>query len=232
MEKVRYMISDAANLVDVESHVLRYWEDELELNIPRNEMGHRYYTKENIEEFQKIKELKEQGYQLKAIRMIVHNGTLDPEEADSVAGMIHMPFQYNNAQQRQSNFAKNENQTVAATSVPTSAVPHQTPSEYVAIREKRQPTPVISNPDKMAQFEELMSSIIKKAIAENNDELSKAIGEEVSEQVIKEMNYLAREQEEAQETRFRQLDSAIRGNLRKKEKKLPRFRISTEPKAT
>ena len=38
MEKVRYMISDAANIVHVESHVLRYWEDELELNIPRNEM--------------------------------------------------------------------------------------------------------------------------------------------------------------------------------------------------
>ena len=59
MEKVRYMISDAANIVHVESHVLRYWEDELELNIPRNEMGHRYYTKENIAEFQRIKELKE-----------------------------------------------------------------------------------------------------------------------------------------------------------------------------
>ncbi len=77
MEKVRYMISDAANIVNVESHVLRYWEDELELSIPRNEMGHRYYTKENIQEFQRIKELKEQGYQLKAIRMIVHNGPMD-----------------------------------------------------------------------------------------------------------------------------------------------------------
>ena len=77
MEKVRYMISDAANIVHVESHVLRYWEDELELNIPRNEMGHRYYTKENIAEFQRIKELKEQGYQLKAIRMIVHNGPIE-----------------------------------------------------------------------------------------------------------------------------------------------------------
>lgn len=61
MEKVRYMISDAANIVNVESHVLRYWEDELELNVPRNELGHRYYTKENIQEFQRIKELKEQG---------------------------------------------------------------------------------------------------------------------------------------------------------------------------
>lgn len=84
MEKVRYMISDAANIVNVESHVLRYWEDELELNIPRNEMGHRYYTKENIQEFQRIKELKEQGYQLKAIRMIVHNGMVEelPPSAD------------------------------------------------------------------------------------------------------------------------------------------------------
>lgn len=75
VEKVRYMISDAAALAGVETHVLRYWEEELDLTIPRNEMGHRYYTRENIQEFQKIKELKEKGYQLKAIRMILHNKT-------------------------------------------------------------------------------------------------------------------------------------------------------------
>ena len=74
MDKLRYMISDAANLVNVEAHVLRYWEEELELEIPRNEMGHRYYTNENIQQFLKIKELKEQGYQLKAIKMVIHNG--------------------------------------------------------------------------------------------------------------------------------------------------------------
>ena len=48
MKKVRYMISDAANMMQVESHVLRYWEEELELDVPRNEMGHRYYTEENM----------------------------------------------------------------------------------------------------------------------------------------------------------------------------------------
>ena len=74
MDKQRYMISDAAALVNVESHVLRYWEEELELTVPRNEMGHRYYTKENIEQFMKIKEWKEQGYQLKAIKLLIHNG--------------------------------------------------------------------------------------------------------------------------------------------------------------
>jgi DNA-binding transcriptional MerR regulator len=81
VEKVRYMISDAANIAGVESHVLRYWEDELELDIPRNEMGHRYYTKENIQQFQRIKELKEQGYQLKSIRMILHNNGVEPRTA-------------------------------------------------------------------------------------------------------------------------------------------------------
>ena len=35
MSEVRYMISDAAKLVDVEAHVLRYWEEELELPIGR-----------------------------------------------------------------------------------------------------------------------------------------------------------------------------------------------------
>lgn len=45
MEKVRYMISDAAALAGVETHVLRYWEEELDLTIPRNEMGQ--YTREH-----------------------------------------------------------------------------------------------------------------------------------------------------------------------------------------
>lgn len=71
MSEVRYMISDAAKLVDVEAHVLRYWEEELELPIGRNEMSHRYYTEENIRLFRHIKELKEQGVQLKAIKMLI-----------------------------------------------------------------------------------------------------------------------------------------------------------------
>ena len=67
MSETHYLISDASKKVDVESHVLRYWEEELEMNIPRNEMGHRYYTDFHIRLFKQIKELKEKGYQLKAI---------------------------------------------------------------------------------------------------------------------------------------------------------------------
>lgn len=71
MEETRYMISDAAKKVDVETHVLRYWEEELELPISRTELGHRYYTEEDIQVFQNIKELKERGFQLKAIKVLI-----------------------------------------------------------------------------------------------------------------------------------------------------------------
>ena len=194
MEKVRYMISDAADMVHVETHVLRYWEEELELAIPRNEMGHRYYTRENIKEFQRIKDLKDQGYQLKAIRMILHNGKM--EELDPPP-MLPNP--------------------VAATTVPQQEIKPTNIAKDVH---------TLTPEERMSQFRELMSDIVGQAIAQNNEALSQTIGRDVGELVLKEMNYLMREQESAQEERYRKLDAAIRGNLKKKslfgkEKKKP-----------
>lgn len=182
MEKVRYMISDAADMVHVESHVLRYWEEELELAIPRNEMGHRYYTRENIKEFQKIKDLKEQGYQLKAIRMILHNGKLeelDPSIQISEASSVALPQEVKSVEVQKEGYG-------------------------------------LSAEERMSQFRELMSDIVGQAIAQNNDQLSQTIGKDVQELVLKEMNYLMREQDEAQEERYRKLDAAIRGSRKKK----------------
>ena len=207
MEKVRYMISDAATLVNVESHVLRYWEEELELSIPRNEMGHRYYTKENIDDFMKIKELKEKGYQLKAIRMIIHNGSseyLMPENMyEKPQGAYEKP--QGMYEKSQGIFEKPQ-------------VVYRGPLMMSAGESEKN---VLDNTDRMAQFTELMTEIVGKAIAANNEQLSKTISEEVGEHVIKEMNYLMREREEAEEERFRKLDEAIRGNLKKK----PAFRL-------
>ncbi|MGN0377759.1 MAG: helix-turn-helix domain-containing protein [Suilimivivens sp.] len=76
-----YLISDAAKQVQVESHVLRYWEEELKLPIKRNEMGHRYYTEEDIARFKEVRDLKEQGLQLKAIRNMFQRGKLASEES-------------------------------------------------------------------------------------------------------------------------------------------------------
>ena len=71
MGEVHYMISEAAKRVCVEAHVLRYWEEELELSIGRTEMGHRYYTEEDVQLFNCIKELKEQGMLLKDLKTLI-----------------------------------------------------------------------------------------------------------------------------------------------------------------
>lgn len=71
MEGKLYLISEAAKEIHVENHVLRYWEEELALPVKRNAQGHRYYTEEDVATLKKIKRLKEQGLQLKAIRLFL-----------------------------------------------------------------------------------------------------------------------------------------------------------------
>jgi len=71
MGEVHYMISEAAKRVNMETHVLRHWEDELGLEIGRTEMGHRFYTEEDIRLFNCIKELKEQGMLLKELKELI-----------------------------------------------------------------------------------------------------------------------------------------------------------------
>ena len=185
MEKVRYMISDAAAAVDVETHVLRYWEDELGLDVPRNELGHRYYTRDNIKQFLRIKELKEKGYQLRAIR--------DMEKSVQ-------PVNYTNI----------TNQTVKQEMSGYNPAYHDELPGYNHTYRSR------TADERMDEFRELMSNIVGRAIALNNEELSQQISTDVQERILKEMNYLMREQDSAQEERYKKLDAAIRGNLRRK----------------
>ena len=203
-------------MAGVESHVLRYWEEELDLTIPRNEMGHRYYTRENIQEFQKIKQLKEQGYQLKAIRFILHNGSMDkPDMRDANLASLKTESEMSSLNHVQpstipTNTSSKMNSSVTpavAENASVSSVRHdrqisQTTSSQIPQVDQ------LSAEERMAQFRELMSDIVGRAIAQNNEELSLNIGQEV--------RYLFREQEEAQEERYKKLDAAIRGNLRKK----------------
>lgn len=71
MGEVRYMISEAARKVQVESHVLRYWEEELGLEIGRTDMGHRYYTEDDIQLFHCIQKLKNEGMLLRDLKPMI-----------------------------------------------------------------------------------------------------------------------------------------------------------------
>ena len=79
MEKKR-MISDAARELEVETHVLRYWEEELRLPIPRNDMGHRCYGEKEMRLLKEIKEQKEKGILLKDIKDKIYQLQKEEEE--------------------------------------------------------------------------------------------------------------------------------------------------------
>lgn len=67
----RYTVTQAADILGVRASVLRYWEEELELRIGRNEQGHRYYTGNDITLLANIKELKKRGLALRAIKELI-----------------------------------------------------------------------------------------------------------------------------------------------------------------
>ena len=185
-EGKRYMISDAAKLVDVESHVLRYWEEELDIEIPRNEMGHRYYTDYYINVFRKIKELKEQGFLLKAIKIALPE-IMEGNEVDGIR-MIK------EEEMARSELIAERNELAAGGS--DTAVSLSNSGD---------------KPSKMEQFQMIIGNIVTNALQENNKSLTDEMSKNVSDSVIKEMDYLLRLKEEREEERFKKFDEMVRG---------------------
>lgn len=71
MEESRILISQAAKMVEEESHVLRFWEEKMNLPIKRNHKGQRCYTTKDIQIFKSIKELKNKGFTLDKITSLI-----------------------------------------------------------------------------------------------------------------------------------------------------------------
>lgn len=220
MEKEKiYLISDASRKVQVESHVLRYWEDELKLPVKRNELGHRYYTEEDITEFREIKRLKEQGLQLKAIRMILKNGRLtrlpdaDGLTAEDIQRMEQGVF-----------FAPRQEE--GAESAPRTDTLSREEGKMVPVSQENILTEREAE-EKVKRLEYLMKKLISEAVEESSGKFYS----EFAETFTKELDYQFRMQEEREEERenrkllleeehYKQLDALIRGksNRKKREK--------------
>ena len=209
MKKVRYMISDAAAMMHVESHVLRYWEEELELDVPRNEMGHRYYTEENIHQFEQIKKWKEEGYQLKAIKMMLHSDNPELLEQEQEMQSQHLKL------------------VPDQETVPDKDLSHTLPAKTQETKESMNQT-VPAGMSKLEQFQLMMNDIVRNAIAENNQSLGQAVSEHVGEKVIKEMNYLMQEHYQLEEDHYRKLDEVIRSSLKRKRNRGVKWLLPTK----
>lgn len=89
MKHNNYSISDAAKKLNIEAHVLRYWEEELGLDIPRNDLGHRYYRESDLKTFKQISELKSDGLSLHEIKQTLKNGTVSQKPALSSSSSVN-----------------------------------------------------------------------------------------------------------------------------------------------
>ena len=270
MAERRYSISQAGRLVGVENHVLRYWEDELHLEIPRDRKNQRYYTKLHIEMFQKINELKEKGYQLKAIepvlkRMLDGEKDLDLNEAlrqnavdilrHASAGAVQLEPEmayryadtvkeapgtgYRNADEARKIPGTGYSSVDEAGIEPgtgyrnADAAPEK-PDEgdsmneesaernmngegkaEVAARTEEEPA-VMSQQEKLEQFQQLMNHIIGNAIGQamrqNNEALSEEISRQVNDRMVQELEYMMRISDEKEEERFKALDETLRAH--------------------
>ena len=170
-------------MVDVEPHVLRYWEEELDMRIKRNDMGHRYYDEQDIRILKKIKELKDRGIQLKAIHELVQkmydileNGV--PVETAS--------------KEVETDFTSELVNTVTQ----ITEEPGEDQERIVDV--------------KLVQCQAMMRKVVGSSIKENIKPISQAVTAEATEQIAKQMDVIMKEQDERAEERYQRLDTVIR----------------------
>jgi DNA-binding transcriptional MerR regulator len=73
MSEIFYKISEAAEILSIEQHTLRYLESTLKLKIKRNERSDRLYTESDLETLRLVLALKAKGLNTTAIKMALEN---------------------------------------------------------------------------------------------------------------------------------------------------------------
>lgn len=231
-EKTIYYISEAAKKVQVESHVLRYWEDELQLPIKRNEMGHRYYTEQDVSKLQEIKLLKDQGLQLKAIRTILfkapamHHKGQDGQEAVLEENNHNGAVAENKMEMRKDRLMEMVKERVEEK---TEEIAVNKAHRYMVALSKdgddamevKQEYEDAERTQKAARLQYLLQHMITEAVKSANRELCT----EVKDSILKELDYQFRMQEERDDERwkkeeehYRKIDEMIRERHKPRER--------------
>lgn len=234
MGEVRFMISEAAKKVHVESHVLRYWEEELGLSIGRTEMGHRYYTEDDIQLFCCIKRLKDEGMLLRDLKLLIPqlNETRNRlRQADKVSEKTTAKSAVKALAGADT---KTDIKTVAGadtnTDIKTAADAVAKPVTNAAAPAGTNP---VSTPDsvekssaalpstavtpdeiitrtQLEQVRSLLGDVLSEVVTDNNSTLTDQISKTVTSDILREMDDLFQAKERREEEHFRKLDSLIR----------------------
>lgn len=197
MEK-RFTISDAAKQLSLEAHVLRYWELELGLTISRNPQGHRFYTEDNLALLKDIKQLKEQGFQLKAMKPVL---------AD-IPQICKLPTDKICRLREELNRQAMEESVTEHTQHSAQVMPLHPKNTYTVCN----PTPETDTDEKEAKlrhFEAMMRKMIRATVEEMENKSEERICEAVSTRILKEINYLSRQRDDLQQKQIELLQEIL-----------------------
>lgn len=241
MSEMRYTISDASKRLKVEPHVLRYWEEELELDIPRNDMGHRFYRESDMKQFEDIQFLKERGFQLKSLKTVLPNADLirkmDKHSVETLKNEVNRKVAQEDELARQvaaarakenvplpkentaaSNLQDTQNAAGASNLVNVqniAGVPDRAGAPDRANlpdSQSSRATTVHEEHDaqyRMQQFRLMMNGLIQDALEASQETFTREVSDQVSERIIKELDYQMRMQEEREEERFKRLQESL-----------------------
>lgn len=207
---MKLSIREAAQKMKVETHVLRFWEEELGLLIPRNEMGHRYYGESELELLKDVQKLKEKGFSLRAIKILLPETELVNQLDDFGLEILKEELEKRFHEEEEEQPPKIE--TIKEASLKTGAKFRNSPPEETAKAEDLSVGPAQLVEVFKALFEEVMernNQLLLKCLEENNKQTIQ-MQKKLSEGILKEMDYRLRMQEEAQEQYFKNLDEMVK----------------------
>lgn len=216
--KRTYSIRETSKLVGIESHVLRYWEEELGIKIERNELGHRLYREKDITLFKEVKRLKDGGIGLKAIRtMLIEIKESGENESSKEIGNSEV---IKAVQEAAGTICGAQAENEEETEDRQGEGPERS---YVVKREgeieETRRGQVVDF--KLAQLQAILNRAVAAALTETLTEtLTESVKAVVTETVVKQMDMLLREQEEREEERFRKLDERLRALQKSKKRRL------------
>ena len=196
MKENKYTISEAARLLSVENHVLRYWEEELELKIPRNELGHRYYREEEIQLLHCIKELKNKGFQLKAVKEVLPD--LEQKKLIDIHKLLTTQEELENQELEQLEQARQKEMTQR----------EEVQREDIQKENRRKGTEEKNKNIAGRNREE--TEVDSGKNCEQAENLGDAMGNHLCNKMLREVDELMVEQEQREEERYKRLDETIR----------------------
>lgn len=88
MEEKTYSITKLADLLNISDHTLRKYENDFNLKIPRNDMGHRYYTEKEVELFKRILDWKEKGFNKTTINNLLNHSVEALEQKEKAIELV------------------------------------------------------------------------------------------------------------------------------------------------